>query len=78
MFHCNIDYGKAGKICGLGELSCLQKISGDLRKISQGNAAALKLGKKQSKGLKKINCECPAGNWFDILWYMTKQKNLDI
>ena len=71
MFHCmkiiqlfffmfkpnfHLDYGGAGKICGLGELSCLQRISEDLRKISQGHKQALKELKDEG-----IDCECPSG-----------------
>ena len=52
----NLDYGGAGKICGLGELSCLQRISEDLRKISQGHKQALKELKDEG-----IDCECPSG-----------------
>ena len=51
-----VDYGGAGKICGLGELSCLQRISEDLRKISQGHKQALKELKDEG-----IDCECPSG-----------------
>ena len=48
-------------MCGLGELSCLQGISADLRKISQGNYEALKDLKEDG-----IECECPSGNQNDI------------
>ena len=51
------DYGTAGKICGLGELSCLQKVSRDLRKIGQGNAVVMKELKNEG-----IECQCPSGN----------------
>ena len=57
----NADYGGSGKICGLGELSCLQKISKDLRKISQGNNVALQ--ELRDAG---IDCECPAGNLINV------------
>ena len=58
MFNLNfyLDYGGAGKICGLGELSCLQRISEDLRKISQGHKQALKELKDEG-----IDCACPSG-----------------
>ena len=55
------DYRDSGKVCGLGELSCLQGISADLRKISQGNYEALKDLKEEG-----IECECPSGNESDI------------
>ena len=55
------DYRDSGKVCGLGELSCLQEISADLRKISQGNYEALKDLKEEG-----IECECPSGNESDI------------
>ena len=55
------DYRDSGKVCGLGELSCLQGISADLRKISQGNYEAFKDLKDNG-----IECECPSGNQIDI------------